>query len=45
MADVQWIRLYVNTFNVSRKLKQIEHMKDGDTILIISVWAEVAFSG
>ncbi|MBR2478940.1 MAG: phage replisome organizer N-terminal domain-containing protein [Clostridia bacterium] len=37
MADVQWIRLYVNTFNVSRKLKQIEHMKDGDTILIIWV--------
>lgn len=37
MADVQWVKLYVNTFNVSRKLKQIEQMKGGDTILIIWV--------
>lgn len=37
MADVQWIKLYVNTFNISRKLKQIEQMKGGDTILIIWV--------
>lgn len=35
MADVQWIKLYVNMFNVSRKLKQIEQMKGGDTILLI----------
>lgn len=35
MGDVQWIKLYVNTFNISRKLKQIEQMKGGDTILII----------
>lgn len=37
MADVQWVKLYVNTFNVSRKLKQVEQMKGGDTILIIWV--------
>lgn len=37
MAEVQWIKLYVNTFNISRKLKQIEQMKGGDTILIIWV--------
>lgn len=37
MAEVQWIKLYVNTFNISRKLKQIEQMKGGDTILMIWV--------
>lgn len=35
MGDVQWIKLYVNTFNVSRKLKQIEQMKGGDTIIVV----------
>lgn len=35
MGEVQWIKLYVNTFNVSRKLKQIEQMKGGDTIIVV----------
>lgn len=35
VGEVQWIKLYVNTFNVSRKLKQIEQMKGGDTIIVV----------
>lgn len=35
MGEVQWIKLYTGMFSTSRKVKQIEHMNDGDTILII----------
>lgn len=35
MAEVQWIKLSTGTFDTSRKIKQIEKMTDGDTILII----------
>lgn len=35
MADVQWIKIYVNMFDVSRKIKRIEQMKNGDAIIVI----------
>ena len=35
MAGVEWIRLYVNIFDTSRKIKRIENRKDGDTYLVI----------
>lgn len=35
MADVQWIKIYTNMFDISRKIKHIERMLQGDTILII----------
>jgi predicted phage replisome organizer len=34
MDDVKWIRLVVNIFD-SRKIKQIEKMPEGDTIIVI----------
>jgi predicted phage replisome organizer len=35
MDGVKWIKLYTDMFEVSRKIKNIEIMQDGDTILII----------
>ena len=35
MADVQWIKIFVNMFDTSRKIKRIEKMKNGDTIIVI----------
>ena len=35
MGEVQWIKLSTGTFDTSRKIKQIENMQDGDTILVI----------
>ena len=35
MADVKWIKVYTSMFTSSRKIKQIELMPDGDTILVI----------
>lgn len=35
MGEIQWIKLAVGMFDVSRKIKRIEKMKDGDTILVI----------
>ncbi len=35
MAEVKWIKLYTDMFEISRKLKQIEAEPKGDTILII----------
>ena len=35
MAEVQWIKIYTNMFDISRKIKKIELMPQGDTILII----------
>ena len=35
MSDVVWVKLAVNMFNSSRKIKKIELMQGGDTILII----------
>lgn len=35
MSEVQWIKLAVSIFDSNRKVKQIETMKNGDTILII----------
>ena len=35
MGEIQWIKLAVSMFDVSRKIKRIEKMKDGDTILVI----------
>ena len=35
MAEVKWIKLYVDMFEISRKLKAIENTTKGDTILII----------
>ena len=34
MADVKWIKIVTNIFD-NRKIKQIEIMPDGDTILVI----------
>ena len=36
MADVQWIKVYTDTFDSSRKIKHIERMELGDTI--ITIW-------
>ena len=35
MSDVVWVKLAVNMFNSSRKIKRIELMQSGDTMLII----------
>ena len=35
MADVKWIKVSTNMFNTNRKIKQIELMPEGDTILVI----------
>lgn len=35
MAEVSWIKIYTDMFERSRKIKQIELMPEGDTILII----------
>jgi predicted phage replisome organizer len=35
MADVKWIKVYTDMFIRSRKIKKIERMSGGDTILII----------
>lgn len=35
MVDVKWIKIYVNMFDISRKIKHIERMDRGDSILII----------
>lgn len=34
-SDVKWIKIYTDMFDSSRKIKQIERMPQGDTILII----------
>ena len=35
VADVQWIKIFVNMFDTSRKIKRIEKMKNGDTFLVL----------
>lgn len=35
MAEVSWIKIYTDMFERSRKIKQIELMPEGDTILVI----------
>lgn len=35
MAEVEWIKVSTSMFETSRKIKQIELMKDGDRILVI----------
>lgn len=35
MADVKWIKVSTGMFDTSRKIKQIEMMPEGDTILVI----------
>jgi predicted phage replisome organizer len=35
MSDVKWIKVSTNMFDSSRKIKQIELMPEGDTILVI----------
>lgn len=35
MADVKWIKVATNMFETNRKIKQIELMPEGDTILVI----------
>jgi predicted phage replisome organizer len=35
MSDVKWIKVSTNMFDSSRKIKQIEMMPEGDTILVI----------
>lgn len=35
MAEVKWIKVSTNMFDSSRKIKQIEMMPEGDTILVI----------
>lgn len=35
MGDVQWVKVYTNMFCGNRKIKQIEKLPNGDTILII----------
>ena len=35
MADVQWIKIFVDMFDTSRKIKRIEKMKNGDAIIVI----------
>ena len=35
MADVKWIKVSTDMFESSRKIKQIEMMPEGDTILVI----------
>ena len=35
MAEVKWIKVMTDMFDTSRKIKQIERMPEGDTILVI----------
>lgn len=35
MAEVKWIKVSTDMFNNNRKITQIEHMPEGDTILVI----------
>lgn len=35
MSDVKWIKVSTDMFNTNRKIKQIEIMPEGDTILVI----------
>ena len=35
MNELQWIKLYVDIFTNSRKIKKIERLKNGDTYLVI----------
>lgn len=35
MADVQWIKVYTDMFETSRKIKNIEAMPKGDTIIVL----------
>ena len=35
MADVKWIKVYTDMFDSSRKIKHIERMEQGDTIIVI----------
>ena len=35
MADVKWIKVSTSMFESNRKIKQIENMPEGDTILVI----------
>ena len=35
MAEVKWIKVSIDMFDSSRKIKQIEMMPEGDTILVI----------
>ena len=35
MSDVKWIKVSTDMFNTNRKIKQIETMPEGDTILVI----------
>lgn len=35
MAEVKWIKVSTDMFNANRKIKQIELMPEGDTILVI----------
>ena len=35
MADVKWIKVSTSMFETNRKIKQIELMPEGDTILVI----------
>lgn len=35
MADVKWIKVYTDIFDISRKIKLIEQMAQGDTIIVI----------
>ena len=35
MADVKWIKVSTSMFDGNRKIKQIETMPEGDTILVI----------
>lgn len=35
MADIKWIKVSTNMFETNRKIKQIELMPEGDTILVI----------
>ena len=35
MSELQWIKLYVDIFTNSRKIKKIERLKNGDSYLVI----------
>lgn len=35
MAEVQWIKIYTDMFETSRKIKNIEAMPKGDTIIVL----------
>lgn len=35
MGDIKWIKLYVDIFSNSRKIKKIERLKNGDSYIVI----------